>query len=206
MIVYKIINEINNKLYFGITKCSLKKRWNEHKSKSKSGKTHLAKSMLKYGIENFKIEVIKHCISLDEMYCLEIELIKKHKTNNPIFGYNNSIGGEVSSKGKKLSSETKNKISNYQKTRIRKPHSQETKKAIGIANSNKTRSEELKKRWSNSRKGCEAQNKKKVILNNELIFNSLTEASLKTGVSITSIANNLKGLSKLTKKGKWEYY
>ena len=44
------------------------------------------------------------------------------------------------------------------------------------------------------------------ILNNEKIFESLTDASNKTGISINSISNNLKGLSKITKVGKWEIY
>ena len=64
----------------------------------------------------------------------------------------------------------------------------------------------LKEKWSISRKGKPAKNKRKIILNKKNIFNSLTEASMQTGISITSISNNLKGLSNLTKIGKWEYY
>jgi len=59
---------------------------------------------------------------------------------------------------------------------------------------------------SKKRKGKPALNKKRVILNNEKIFESLTDASNKTGISINSISNNLKGLSKITKVGKWEIY
>lgn len=84
-------------------------------------------------------------------------------------------------------------------------HSDETKKKIGIANKNKTRSLELRKQWSNSKKGIPSKKKIPVILNNTQIFDSLTEASTQTGIKITSISNNLKGLSKNTKVGKWEY-
>lgn len=84
-------------------------------------------------------------------------------------------------------------------------HSDETKRKIGIANKNKTRSSDLRKQWSNSKKGIPAKNKRAVILNNTQIFDSITEASIQTGIKITSISNNLKGLSKNTKVGKWEY-
>ena len=56
-----------------------------------------------------------------------------------------------------------------------------------------------------NRKGIPAKNKKLVILNKEKIFESITQASIETGISVTSIANNLAGLSKKTKIGRWEY-
>lgn len=37
-------------------------------------------------------------------------------------------------------------------------------------------------------------------------YNSITEASHETGVSVTSISNNINGLSKTTKKGVWKIY
>jgi len=36
--VYKITNSINNKVYYGITKNSLKSRFNGHKHKAKTSK------------------------------------------------------------------------------------------------------------------------------------------------------------------------
>ena len=51
----------------------------------------------------------------------------------------------------------------------------------------------------------DAKNKKKIILNGEIKYDSITEASKITGIGITSICNNLKGLSKTTKAGIWEY-
>ena len=59
MIVYKITNTINDKVYIGITKCTLSKRWAEHKCKSKSLCSHLYLSIKKYGTSFFKIESIE---------------------------------------------------------------------------------------------------------------------------------------------------
>lgn len=205
-IVYKISNIANGKMYFGATRQPLKIRWQQHKCNANKRDYILYRAIKKYGFENFIIEIVFATSNEKEMFEKEIELINLYKTNDKLFGYNHSTGGQYSRKGCRLTNEQKQKISEYQKIRIRKPHSEETKRAIGIANTNKIRSEELKKRWSESRKGVESPNKKMVILNNELIFNSLTEASIKTGVSITAIVNNLKGLSNLTKKGKWNYY
>lgn len=66
--------------------------------------------------------------------------------------------------------------------------------------------EEQRLKMSLSKKGIEAKNKVSVILNDKLIFNSITEASLKTGVLVSSICNNIKGLSKKTKLGIWKIY
>lgn len=65
--------------------------------------------------------------------------------------------------------------------------------------------EDTKKNMSESRKGIPAKNKKAVVLNNDLVYDSITQASKLTGIKISSIHNNIKGLSKSTKLGKWEY-
>jgi hypothetical protein len=65
--------------------------------------------------------------------------------------------------------------------------------------------EELRKKFSESHKGQSPTNKRKVILNNSEVFNSLTEASKSKGVSMSSIWSNLNGVSKITKLGTWKY-
>lgn len=54
-------------------------------------------------------------------------------------------------------------------------------------------------------RGKQSHNIRAVILNNNKEYSSITVASKKTDVGITSIHNNLKGLSKSTKVGVWEY-
>lgn len=61
MIIYKITNLVNKKVYIGLTTCSLDYRWSRHITESKNvlNTKHLYKSMRKYGINNFIIE--KNC-------------------------------------------------------------------------------------------------------------------------------------------------
>lgn len=66
--------------------------------------------------------------------------------------------------------------------------------------------DDQRRKISNSNKGVAAKNKVKVILNSKTVFESMTDASNKTGVLISSIHNNIKGLSKTTKIGIWKYY
>ena len=60
MIIYKITNKINNKVYIGLTTNTLKYRWSRHISESKNvnDTKHLYKAIRKYGVENFVIEQI----------------------------------------------------------------------------------------------------------------------------------------------------
>ena len=204
MTVYRIKNKENGKLYFGITKCRLNKRWNEHKCKSKNGKSHLHYAIRKYGIDCFDIEIVRVCESEDEMYSLEIDLIKKHKTNNPKYGYNNSIGGEKSSLGKRLSKEAKAKISKYQKGKKRKPHSIDVRKKMSESAKGRDMSRAVNKS-AELRRGKPAKNRRPIVLCDGRVFESITEAAAFFDISIGSISNNLNGISKTTKLGKWEY-
>ena len=58
-IVYKITNTINGKLYFGVTKTSIKKRWTQHKCNATRKPYYLYRSMVKYGVEFFIKRAVK---------------------------------------------------------------------------------------------------------------------------------------------------
>ena len=60
--IYKIWNDINNKVYIGKTNRSLKTRFHEHCRDSKKENRNnrpLYKAMNKYGVENFHIEELE---------------------------------------------------------------------------------------------------------------------------------------------------
>jgi|688.fasta_scaffold10912_6 group I intron endonuclease len=93
MIIYKITNTVNGKIYIGQTTRRLKTRWNGHisRSYSKSG-SPLHAAIKKYKKENFTIEIIKKCSSREELNEEEIRLIQEHNSLAPN-GYNIMKGG-----------------------------------------------------------------------------------------------------------------
>ena len=98
--IYKITNIINNKSYIGQS-INLNDRLKRHLYLFKSGKEkkYLYSAMHKYGIENFKLEIIEIIdeeLSLDDLLetldTLEIYYIEKYKSLEQ--GYNETKGGE----------------------------------------------------------------------------------------------------------------
>lgn len=97
MLVYKISNDINNKVYIGITEQSLETRWNGHLlAAHQKTNRHLYNAMNKYGIEHFHIEIIDDNInSKQELLEKEIFYISKYRSANKDFGYNMTYGGDT---------------------------------------------------------------------------------------------------------------
>lgn len=91
-IIYKISNNVNDKVYIGQT-IDLKKRWQNHKHDSKRLNQTIYYAMRKYGVENFKIEIIHECNNEDELDEMEVKFIAEH--NSYKNGYNMNIGGNV---------------------------------------------------------------------------------------------------------------
>ena len=87
MYIYKITNLINSKLYVGQSS----KNINESESYYGSGKI-IKRSIEKYGIENFKKEILCKCDSKEELDTKEIYWIEKLNSMIPI-GYNLTNGG-----------------------------------------------------------------------------------------------------------------
>lgn len=57
-IIYKITNNVNNKVYIGVTE-NFRSRKNGHVWASKRVEKPLYRAMRKYGLENFKFEIIE---------------------------------------------------------------------------------------------------------------------------------------------------
>lgn len=95
MIIYKITNTVNLKLYIGLTTVSLETRWGGHKTAARTGvERHLYNSMRFYGIDKFTIEPIDSATTLKELGEKERYYIKFYETQNPDKGYNLTAGGE----------------------------------------------------------------------------------------------------------------
>jgi group I intron endonuclease len=94
--IYIITNKLNNKQYVGVTDNSLEIRWKSHCYDYNV----VSKAIKKHGKDNFTIEPLLECSSMDEAYDLEPVYIIKHKTKFPN-GYNISDGGKGSQVGKR---------------------------------------------------------------------------------------------------------
>lgn len=92
--IYKITNNINDKIYIGKTLLSIEERFKEHcrdYKREKKEKRPLYNAMNKYGIEHFSIEQIEECppdvVNEREKYWIEYYGSFK-------YGYNATLGGD----------------------------------------------------------------------------------------------------------------
>jgi len=92
--IYKIYNDINDKLYIGKTLTTIEERFKQHchdRGRRQYEKRPLYNAMNKYGVENFHIELIEEC---------EIELLSQRECywieyyNTYYNGYNATKGGD----------------------------------------------------------------------------------------------------------------
>lgn len=90
MIIYKVQNKINNKIYIGLTTKDLSKRIAEHISENKS---YFQKALNKYGIQSFTVEVIDSAES-KEILCEKEKYWIQHYNSKAPNGYNLTDGGD----------------------------------------------------------------------------------------------------------------
>ena len=176
MIVYKITNIITGKSYVGRTIKSLEERWNRHCTNT-SACMKLHSSIKKHGQQNFVIEVLKHCKSVEETCLIEIEMIKLHKTLSP-YGYNLTSGGEG---GGTPSQETRDKLSKALRGKIYGPIS-----------------ENHRQKLSQAKQGTLGNHRKPVKCSNGKTYLSAHDAAKDLNLYQANICKVLKGLRKKT--------
>ena len=109
MIIYLIKNRINGKVYIGQTIQPLRKRIDGHIADAKRNRaTKIARSIRKYGSNNFTFGELIKCSNSEELNEMELYYINYYNCLDDKFGYNIRIGGEC---GSITSEETKKKIS-----------------------------------------------------------------------------------------------
>ena len=123
--VYLITNNLNGKIYVG-------KHSTDNLNDGYMGSGKLIKlAYNKYGIENFTKQILQFAETEEELNDLEMFYIKDLDAKAK--GYNLTDGGE-GTVGYKMSNESKQKISNFQKQQNcpwkHNPHSEETKQKI----------------------------------------------------------------------------
>lgn len=77
-LVYKIINDINNKIYIGQTTETLQKRFARHCGYQLQDETYFHRAIKKYGSQHFKIELLCVCNSQQELDEKEFEYINSY--------------------------------------------------------------------------------------------------------------------------------
>src|SRR5271165_5831185 len=108
MLLYKIFNKIDKKIYIGQTVQELHIRWVQHKCDANTRDKHsvLHRAMKKHGIKNFEIKALAHCDTMEEMNHREAYYINLFNSLTPN-GYNVKLGGN----NIRMLEETKKKIS-----------------------------------------------------------------------------------------------
>lgn len=112
----------DNRVYIGITKQKLKKRWQNGLGYVRS--IYFYNAILKYGWDNFEHILLYENLTKEEAEELEKEYIKLYKSNIKEYGFNINEGGfsptiteeqkikiSNSEKGKTISKETRKKLS-----------------------------------------------------------------------------------------------
>lgn len=116
MIVYKITNTVNGKIYIGQTTRNCAYRWSTHVAASKYSKLPIHCAIAKYGKDAFVIEVIAIASNKAELNELERKFITEHNCFAPL-GYNIGKGGEGNA-GFKFSEESKQRMSAMRKQNV----------------------------------------------------------------------------------------
>lgn len=88
-IVYKIVNDVNDKVYIGVTQTSLEERFKKHKVDAFRHNSKIYKAMRDIGIEHFSIIEIDRC-SVAELGNKESYYIRLY--NSVEDGYNTNYG------------------------------------------------------------------------------------------------------------------
>lgn len=185
--IYKITNLVNGKIYIGQSQ-DIYRRWQEHKKNFKYKKYSsiiLYKAFKKYGIDNFRFEIIEICEKeqLEEREKFNIKYFNSFIGFKNSNGYNMTLGGEgqigvewTEDRKRRLSQSLKgrpswNKGLRYENFKLKRKFTKEGNPFYG-----KKHSKESIEKMRASAKGRKANNRTQVICDNK-IFDSITECA-----------------------------
>ena len=209
--IYKLTSP-SGKIYIGQTQCLYVRFIDYRKTRAND---YLMKAILKYGLENIRVEILEKDLPLDKLDEREqfyLDTLKPFNDN----GYNIcKVAGTT--RGRKRPKDERDKISEIAKTRIGelngfygKTHTEETKMLIGSKNSNKTLTKEHIKSFCGA--GQDSVKRKVKMIDaktNKIlkIWDSIKEASDNTNAHYSTITAVCRGYSGCKTSGgyKWEY-
>lgn len=134
-LLYLHRNKANNKVYIGITSAeNPNDRWRD--GRGYKGSPHFYSAIQKYGWDNFEHIVLKTGLTESEAKQAEISLIAEYDSTNQERGYNITLGGEGSYKGKNSKSK-EYRIEWQRRYRAEHPEKREIKNKKRRENRNK---------------------------------------------------------------------
>ena len=147
MCVYLRTNKVNGKQYVGQT-VNFKQRDRDWKYNKNYSNGAVDNARAKYGVENFKTDILRECDTQEELNYWEQYYIKTLNTKVPN-GYNITDGGGGMS-GYHMSEQSKTKISNANKGRV---FTEEHRQKLALAKIGKHLTEEHKRKIGEKGKG-----------------------------------------------------
>lgn len=100
--IYIIRNTVNDKIYIGQTRLSIRLRFQDHLSSARRGGDYvIGKAIRKYGEDKFYVELLEECLA-DELNEREKYWISFFKADKSGYGYNMSSGGNATYKAKDI--------------------------------------------------------------------------------------------------------
>lgn len=205
MLIYKITNDVNNKIYIGQTTHSLENRIKQHYNSYVSGvNTHLYNAMRKYGWDKFHFTQIDSASSqeeldrLEDMYIVQYDSIKN--------GYNMIRGGRANPMD---SAEVKRKHDAI----MRSADVRNRIRATVLKQCENGRSEEYRRKMSESKKalyasarGDEAKNKFRASFHfSESHYKAVNEAKYKAVYCIDAENNVVERFNCVKDAARWWY-
>lgn len=208
----------NGKKYIGITGREPELRW--HNGHGYDKNKPFWNAIVKYGWDNIRHEILCEGLTQAEACEKEAELIAKHQSNNPAYGYNRSCGGQSGCRGYKWTTEQRKRLS---KSQMGRTHSPETRKRIsdgkkGEKNPNWGKHpspETLEKcRISSRAENLTAETRRKLSVSHKrpvvcvelrMEFDSAKDAERELGILATGICKALKGTVKRAGGFHWQY-
>lgn len=218
---------LSGKVYIGITKQKITKRWKN--GLGYEGCTAFFRAIQKYGWDNINHEVVAEGLSKEDACLMEQALIAEHKSHDPEYGYNLTLGGEHYEPNEewrrkareshlryyKEHPEARQRISETTKGRV----TSEEQKALLSAKMKQyfidhpEQREQRGRSFRGKKRGAEfskalGERKSKSIICNETgkVYKSLKEASEFLGVHQTGITNVLHGRAKTCRGYTFSFY
>ncbi len=198
MLIYVITNKLSGKQYVGQTQRTLKARIYEHRH----GKVlYIDRAIRKIGWENFTVEVLEECKTLEELNEREMYWIRKLNSKKPN-GYNRTDVGN-GRRGHHLSEDTKKRLSEMRRgpknANYGKPISDWQKKRISEARTGATMSNDARA------KVAKARSKPVICVETGEVYPSAKIASESMGLYRTAVCKACSGEAKTVGGFHWRY-